>query len=117
MTSFRPPIEPLLLRWAREGVFLTPADAAKRVGVREEILADWESGNGGPTLPQLRHLGHIYRQPLAAFLLATPPREAPALVAFRTLPQTEHMSPSREFVLAFRRAIDQQATARYLAEL
>jgi Zn-dependent peptidase ImmA (M78 family)/DNA-binding XRE family transcriptional regulator len=106
-----------LLRWAREGVLLSLADAAHRIGVKEKTLTDWETGKGGPTLPQLRNAANVYRQSIATFLLAEPSPEPPSLVAFRTLPQSTTQPPSRAFVLGLRRAVDQQATARYLARI
>lgn len=117
MASFRPPVEPSVLRWTREGALLSPQEAAKRIGVKEETLLEWESGESGPTLPQLRKAASIYRQPFAVFLLNAPPPESKTLVAFRTLPETQDGRPSRAFVDGMRRALFQQAIARYLIGL
>src|SRR5215210_7748946 len=44
MPPFRPPIEPKVLKWARETMFLAPDEAARKLGVKEESLLDWEAG-------------------------------------------------------------------------
>jgi Zn-dependent peptidase ImmA (M78 family) len=98
-------------------MLLPTAEAARRIGVRDELLVAWENGEGGPTLPQLRKAAAVYQQPLSAFLLTAPPAIPQAVVAFRTLPREQGESPSREFVSGLRRANNQQAITRYLAEL
>lgn len=117
MAPFRPEVAPEVLRWAREGALFAPEDAARRIGVSPETLAAWEVGEKRATLAQLREAATAYRQPMATFLLATPPPEPTALVAFRTLPATQAGPVSRTFVAALRRATRQQAIARHLADL
>lgn len=117
MPPFRPPVEPRILTWARESMFLAPDEAARKIGVRADVLRAWEAGAARPTLPQLRKAASVYRQPLATFLLAEPPPEPQAFVAFRTLPETEAALPSPVFADGVRRALKQQAVARHLSEL
>ncbi len=117
MPPFRPSIEPQVLTWARESMFLPPDEAARKIGVRENVLRNWESGTANPTLAQLRKAASVYRQSLTTFLLAAPPPESEAVVAFRTLPSTELALPSPGFADGLRRATGQQAIARHLADL
>jgi Zn-dependent peptidase ImmA (M78 family)/transcriptional regulator with XRE-family HTH domain len=98
-------------------MFLAPAEAARKIGVRESVLEDWEAGNARPTLPQLRKAASVYRKPLATFLLAAPPSESRAIVEFRMLPETEVARPSPAFADGLRRALEQQVVARHLADL
>src|SRR5687768_13962052 len=109
MSPFRPPVEPRILTWARETMFFGLDEAARRIGVRESALRDWEAGTALPTLSQLRKVASVYRQPLATFLLAEPPPESQAIVAFRTLPETEIALPSPAFADGLRRELKQQA--------
>lgn len=98
-------------------MFLAPEEAARKIGVRESVLRDWEAGLARPTLSQLRKAASVYRQPLAMFLLAEPPPESQAIVAFRTLPETEVVLPSPAFADGLRRALNQQSVARHLADV
>ena len=67
----RVPVEPELLRWARE-----------RAGYRADALAgrfpklqDWERGEVKPTLKQLEAFAKATRTPVGFFFLADPPVE------------------------------------------
>ena len=98
-------------------MFLAPDEAARKIGIQEKLLLDWEAGKSSPTLAQLRKAAAVYRHSLATFLLATPPPESEAIVAFRTLPSTETGLPSPAFADGLRRATKQQVVARHLADL
>jgi Zn-dependent peptidase ImmA (M78 family) len=98
-------------------MFLGLDEAARKIGVRVSALQDWEAGTERPTLSQLRKAASVYRQPLATFLLAEPPPESQAIVAFRTLPETDAARPTPAFADGLRRALRQQTVARHLADL
>lgn len=98
-------------------MFLSPDDAARRIGVSADTIRRWEVGNSGPTLAQLRKAASVYKHSLETFLLDSPPSEPEAVVAFRTLPATDAASPSPAFAAGLRRATQQQAIARHLSEL
>ena len=53
--SERIPVEPRILRWAREFAGLPEEEAARRIGVSAEKLSDWEEGVSSPTIPVGRH--------------------------------------------------------------
>lgn len=64
-----------VLRWARTSAGISIEDAAKRVGIRPEVLVEWESQDPEPTINQLRKAAEIYDRPLAALLMTEPPDE------------------------------------------
>jgi Zn-dependent peptidase ImmA (M78 family)/transcriptional regulator with XRE-family HTH domain len=66
--------EPKMLVWARKRAGYTVDQAAGRLRVAPERLAEWEAGSVRPTVKQLRRLGGIYGYPLAVFYLPEPPR-------------------------------------------
>lgn len=106
MTAPRSPIriDPALLRWARESSGLDPERAAKKIGVQESRLAEWESAERHPTPRQLENIADAYKRPLATFFMPEPPREPPMPVDFRTLPSDIERRLSEDTVLAARRA-------------
>ena len=68
---------PAVLKWARESAGLTPELAARKATLAVERLSAWEAGKLRPTFAQLRKLSEVYKRPLAAFYLATPPQAFP----------------------------------------
>src|SRR5688572_5478710 len=80
----RIPVEPAVLRWAREsaGLHQLPV-AAKKLGVSEKTIDSWEAGSLPPTIKQLRTLSKIYKRPLAVLLLPRPPKDFDPLRDFR----------------------------------
>jgi Zn-dependent peptidase ImmA (M78 family)/transcriptional regulator with XRE-family HTH domain len=103
--------EPKLLIWARERAGYTVDEAAGRLPVRPERLAEWEAGSARPTVKQLRRLGGIYNYPLAIFYLPEPPRGPQPVRDHRRIygEQPEGLSP------ALRKEIDIADDRRQLA--
>lgn len=93
-----------LLLWARESLNLSVAEAAKKIGVKETQLSEWESGLSAPTVAQLRKAATVYKRPLAVFYLAEPPRDFEALRDFRRLPDRSFIEHTPELNLEIRRA-------------
>lgn len=91
-----------LLVWARESINLPLADAARKLGVSEERLELWESGEGEPTIRQLRDASRVYKRPLAAFYLPERPYHFHVPKDYRTLPDTSPAPLSPEFCNEFR---------------
>jgi Zn-dependent peptidase ImmA (M78 family)/transcriptional regulator with XRE-family HTH domain len=83
MARQRAPVEPAVLRWARETAGLAEDEAARRIGVSEERLVRAESGESPLTLNQARKAADVYRRPLAILFLPAPPEEASLEVQFR----------------------------------
>lgn len=72
-TTIRAIITPEILVWARSQIRLRPDVAAKKAGVSEERLAEWERGESQPTIRQARLLASALKQPFASFFLPAPP--------------------------------------------
>ncbi len=100
-----------LLIWARKNAGLNLEQASKKVGVPEERLASWESGQNRPTINQLRKLANAYKRPLAVFYLPTPPRDFQPLRDYRQLTAGPHEPESPGLLLAVRRAWAQREIA------
>ncbi|MTG89879.1 ImmA/IrrE family metallo-endopeptidase [Cellulosimicrobium sp. BIT-GX5] len=78
-------VEPSVLRWARETIDLTPVAAARKLGIPEDRVAAWESGDAQPTVAQLRNAAKLYRRSLGVFYLPAPPEGFDTLRDFRRL--------------------------------
>ena len=87
------PINPEVMRWARETAGMSIGDVVGKVnrkGVSAETVAAWEEGVKSPTYPQLERLAYeIYKRPLAIFFFPQPPEESTPEQSFRTLPKSE----------------------------
>jgi Zn-dependent peptidase ImmA (M78 family)/DNA-binding XRE family transcriptional regulator len=110
------PVTPEVLRWARESIGASLADAAARAGVSEDRVRAWESGEAEPTVAKLRALARLYQRPLSVFFLPEAPRTFDAMRDFRRLPGASDHSWSRALHKVYRRAIDQQTVATELLE-
>jgi len=112
----RIPVTPAVLVWARESISLSKAVAARRLGVSEETLDRWESGELNPTITQLRAMADKYKRPLGVMLLREPPRTFDAMRDFRKSPILD--SPwSPELHGEFRRALEQREVFQELEEI
>lgn len=76
-------VEPSVLRWARESIDMTPVAAARKIGVPDDRVAAWESGEAQPTIAQLRKAAVVYRRSLGVFFLSEPPKDFDTLRDFR----------------------------------
>lgn len=98
-------IQPSLLIWARTSVGLSVADVSKILKRQSKEIEDWEAGIGAPTYAQLEKLAYqIYKRPLAVFFLPSPPEEISLQTEFRTLPDADMQSISRDTYLHIRKA-------------
>jgi len=83
-------ITPKVLLWARETAGMSREDAAGKLKVKSvtaETIAEWESGVGAPTYPQLERIAKILRRPIAVFFFPSPPVEPGPKEKFRSLPE------------------------------
>ena len=87
------PVNPVMLRWARETGGFNVDDVVvklKRKKITSETVVSWENGEASPTYLQLERLAYeIYKRPLALFFFPEPPEEETPQESFRTLPQEE----------------------------
>jgi Zn-dependent peptidase ImmA (M78 family) len=92
-------------------------DVADRLKRPAADIERWESGDAAPTYAQLERLAYsVYKRPLAVFFLPEPPREPQPRREFRTLPQADLDTLSRDTHLQIRRAHAYQLALRELFE-
>jgi Zn-dependent peptidase ImmA (M78 family)/transcriptional regulator with XRE-family HTH domain len=104
-----------VLRWARETLNLSIEEAARDLGVEVLGLKSWEEGESLPSISELRKAAALYRRPLAAFFLPSPPKDFQIPHDFRRLPgRTRTFSP--ELATELREAAVRRQTAIELAE-
>jgi Zn-dependent peptidase ImmA (M78 family)/DNA-binding XRE family transcriptional regulator len=110
-------INPEVLRWARESINMEPAEAAERIGTSRDRLIDWEEGIEVPSIQQMRKASEVYKRPLAAFYLPSPPRDFRVPQNdFRRLPDTALNSYPPELLIELRRMQYQREIAVMLSE-
>jgi Zn-dependent peptidase ImmA (M78 family)/DNA-binding XRE family transcriptional regulator len=109
-------IEKELLVWARESIGLDVTEAARRIHVKPESLAQWELGTIRPSIPQARKAASVYKRSLAVFYLPGPPREDFQMQDFRTIPEERRIHKSPSLHLAIRQVHYKRDTAIQLAE-
>ncbi|NCC61083.1 MAG: ImmA/IrrE family metallo-endopeptidase [Verrucomicrobiae bacterium] len=87
------PVNPDMLRWARETGGFGVDDVVsklKRKRVTVETVEAWEQGVQSPSYAQLEQLAYkLYKRPLALFFFPEPPEEETPRESFRTLPRDE----------------------------
>lgn len=105
--SFNVSVEPTVLIWARESIGMSLDEVAKKIkGVTANTIKEWEKKDSvvKPTFAHIERLSTIYKRPLSAFLLPTPPKEVPFPTDFRTLPSQEKQPLKPKTYLAIRKA-------------
>lgn len=78
-------VNPAAFVWARKASGVDLEAAARRIGVKEEKLRAWESGDKFPTLTQLRALAGVYKRSVGVFFLDELPGALPQPADFRRL--------------------------------
>lgn len=82
----RIPVNPDILRWARETLGIPPEQVARRMGKPVAVIEAWERGEDAPTYGQLETLAYdLYRRPVALFFFPEVPAEDPPGRAMRGL--------------------------------
>ena len=103
--SFVVSIEPEVLIWARKSIGLDFSDVAKKLkGLSANTIENWEKGKEKPTFSHLQRLSSIYKRPITAFLLPSPPKEPPFPTDFRTIPSKGKRTLNPKTYLAIRKA-------------
>ncbi len=115
MSDNKIPVNPLVLKWARETAGIDIFELALRMKKDEKTILAWETGKISPSYSQLEKLAYtIFKRPLALFFFPEPPEELNPKNSFRTLPDSEIEQLSPYFLKLFRHA---QALQINLAEL
>lgn len=107
---------PTVLVWARRESGYAPERVAKRLGVKEERLAEWEVGDRVPTMRQLEGLAKMYHRPLGVFFRPKPPVVAALATEYRRLPGLSPGHESPELRLAIRKMSNRRETMVDLLE-
>jgi len=108
-TSAKALVEANLVAWARLETRTPLEGAARAVGVEQDRLLAWESGQDQPTVRQLRMLAKKYRVPFALFYLGQPPEShIPKFRDFRTIPEFEIEHFDRVLLAELRQASDRR---------
>lgn len=110
-------VKPEVLRWARESIGYKLNDAAARIGVSEQKLADAEKGEKELTLRQAERAADVYERPFAALFLPAPPTEEPQEAQFRRLPGAPEPPWPPEMVALSRWVRQRQEAAAELYDL
>lgn len=110
-------VEPSVLRWARESIGLVPVAAARKIGVSDNRVAQWEAGTAAPSLAQLRKAADVYKRPLGVFFLPEPPADFDTMRDFRRHVGAGAGEWSPDLHGEYRRALTQRESALELAEI
>jgi transcriptional regulator with XRE-family HTH domain len=86
-------VQPQLLRWARERASLAPEQLARRVGLKEARVTQWET-TGQLSLAHLERVASKTYTPVGFFFLPEPPEETLPIPDFRTLDGDRVKRPS-----------------------
>jgi len=99
------PVNPAVLRWARETLRLSQEEVAQRMKKKISDIEAWERGEASPTYIQLECLAYeIYRRPIALFFFPEIPEEEAVERTFRTLPEQELQRMPSRILYLLRRA-------------
>ena len=90
----RVPLNPALLRWARERAGLSREDLAGRF----RKLSEWEAGEVQPTLKQVEAFARAVRVPVGYLFLSAPPEESIPIPDFRTRARQALTKPSPDLL-------------------
>ena len=90
----RVPVQPQLLRWARERAGY---DVDALIG-RFPRLEEWERGDVHPTLKQVEAFAKATRTPVGLLFLEEPPRESMPIPDFRTVADVHVSHPSPDLL-------------------
>ncbi len=99
------PVNPDVLRWARETLRLSQEEVAQRMKKKISDIEAWERGEASPTYIQLEKLAYrIYKRPIALFFFPSIPEEEAVEQSFRTLPEQELQRIPSRILYLLRRA-------------
>lgn len=110
-------VEASVLAWARRSANLEPIAAARKIGVDEDRLYEWERGESNPTVTQLRQAAAVYNRALAVFFLPEPPTDFNTLRDFRRVADQLSSEWSAALHAQYRRAHAQRQVLLDLADI
>lgn len=114
LLSNKAPINPNVLKWARENSAININKAAKIASTDIEEYKKWELGEDFPSISKLRKLANLFKRPLPTFFLPQVPKEIPFPTDFRTFSFESEKELSPESRFALRKAFWFQSIAKEL---
>ena len=109
----RAPVNPELLRWARERAGIAQDDLAAKF----RKLPEWESGETQPTLKQLEAFARAVHVPFGYLFCSEPPDERLPIADFRTIAGTAVTRPSPNLLDTIYACQERQSWYRDFARL
>ncbi len=91
-------ITPSVLSWARGRRGLAASELARKLSVKPEKIAAWESGESRPTFRQAQRLAQALYVPFGYLYLAEPPVEKLPIPDLRTVGDKPPRAPSPDFL-------------------
>ena len=105
------PINPAVLKWARESLLIDMDKAAQTVKVKVDKYKEWETGQSAPSISRLRHLSNLFKRPLPVFFMPHVPQESPIPTDFRSSQTNRDFPLTKESLLAIRKTRYYQTVA------
>lgn len=105
------PINPAVLKWARESLLIDIDKAAKIANVKTEKYKEWEAGQSYPSISRLRNLSNLFKRPLPVFFMPQVPQESPIPTDFRSSSTSVDFPLTKDSILAIRKAGYYQSVA------
>lgn len=104
--TFNVKIKKSVFAWLIESSGWTYNEIADKIGISERIVTDWKSGKEEIEIPinKVEIISNTIKRPLAAFFIASPPKEPELPKDFRKLPNNQVSSYSKETLLSIRKA-------------
>ncbi len=109
----RAPVNPVLLRWARERAGRTHEELRKRFAK----LPEWEAGELQPTLKQVEMVATALHVPVGYLFMREPPVESIPIPDFRTIAGRPVAHPSPDLLDTIRMCQERQSWYRYHARV
>ena len=106
------PINPELLKWARETAGYALEELASKQGFSK--FPEWEAGERYPTYPQLEQIAKKLHRPVAIFFFPSPPEEEPIEKSLRAISEEDVKNLSPGIRQLFRQAKAYQHSLREL---
>ncbi len=99
-------VEPGIMKFARESMRLSLKEAARRCGLKEELLSKAEMTAAAFSIPKLEKIANAYRRPSVFFLLKKVPDGAAKFLPgdYRLAYESDQMDISDEILTSVRRA-------------
>lgn len=114
--SIKIQVEPAILKYARFCSGYSVVEASKKLGIKEDVLTQYEDQKTEITIPRLEKMANVYKIPLAYFFLQHIPKDVVLPKDFRIIYASEEKNFSPPVMLAIRRARYVQSTIQELSE-